>query len=472
MIRVINLTLKTKKCSKCGQTKSLDEFHKDKRNKIDGHQLQCKKCKSEYSRKKYLQSHPNARKHLFSEPNGLPKSLKLCRNCKTAKPRSEFHRQESAKDGLRSICKECRRKRQQQYERVAIKEERYKCKICGKKFTRLNKLKIHNRIHTGEKPYKCKYCDMRFSDSTNLKVHKRTHTGEKPYQCKFCGQKFSQINHKKAHERIHTGERPYICKICGGTFTRRHHLTAHKRIHTDEKPFICKECGEAFRQNIHLKRHLKKHSGEDLFICEECETSFLDSSSLKRHMRIHTGEKPYQCDECGKRFSLQSNFKRHIDINACWFTRITEIQWEELCYEIAQLLFKNKLWEWHPRVETSRIKEKEWITPDIRIEESDGTIEFIDVKRSTYSPKHKDLVIYPQKAKKVTFWCLFGKKHKHKSSRIYYVKSSELITQLETIKDSETESKIDKLILKINLLQKGEDITKFSKSNTLDKWID
>ncbi|HLR58901.1 MAG TPA: hypothetical protein VK094_00285 [Pseudogracilibacillus sp.] len=39
-----------KKCSKCEETKNLDEFNKNK-NRKDGHESQCRECRKEYKRK-------------------------------------------------------------------------------------------------------------------------------------------------------------------------------------------------------------------------------------------------------------------------------------------------------------------------------------------------------------------------------------------------------------------------------------
>lgn len=36
--------------------------------------------------------------------------IKICRNCKVEKPISEFYKEKGGKDGLRSACKDCRKK--------------------------------------------------------------------------------------------------------------------------------------------------------------------------------------------------------------------------------------------------------------------------------------------------------------------------------------------------------------------------
>ncbi|XP_062382824.1 zinc finger protein 473 homolog [Sardina pilchardus] len=93
---------------------------------------------------------------------------------------------------------------QQQQQRFSGREESHRCLLCGKTFSRLGNLRIHQRCHTGEKPYTCGHCGRRFSHAGNLQKHKRVHTGERPYGCQQCGKMFSQSTHLKKHQRIHS----------------------------------------------------------------------------------------------------------------------------------------------------------------------------------------------------------------------------------------------------------------------------
>ncbi|XP_041939052.1 zinc finger protein 16-like [Alosa sapidissima] len=92
---------------------------------------------------------------------------------------------------------------QQQHRRFTGREKSHRCLLCGKTFSQLSNLRIHQRCHTGEKPYTCGHCGRRFSHGGNLQKHKRVHTGERPFRCLQCGRMFSQSTHLKTHQRTH-----------------------------------------------------------------------------------------------------------------------------------------------------------------------------------------------------------------------------------------------------------------------------
>ncbi|KAM9837948.1 uncharacterized protein ACBR49_018578 [Aulostomus maculatus] len=111
----------------------------------------------------------------------------------------------SRKHGLVRTNRAAMEGRKIRMERIT-REESHICPFCGKTFSRVGNLKIHQRCHTGEKPYGCMQCGRRFSQAGDLKKHKRVHTGEKPYYCNQCGKSFSRGENLKRHQKIHIGE--------------------------------------------------------------------------------------------------------------------------------------------------------------------------------------------------------------------------------------------------------------------------
>ena len=73
--------MQTKKCDKCKQIKSINEFYKKKTSK-DGFQYWCKSCLKEYKRSKYI-PHPTIKEI-------LPEGFKRCSKCKQIKSINKF----------------------------------------------------------------------------------------------------------------------------------------------------------------------------------------------------------------------------------------------------------------------------------------------------------------------------------------------------------------------------------------------
>ena len=119
-----------KKCTKCGEIKSLSEFYRDRSAK-DGRCFICKSCKKEYCKNRVIQLIcqkedcsanfttnnskakycPNCRtkkvrtKEEIKRDNQL--ESKVCTDCLQRRSFSEFPRHKTSPDGIRSVCRQC-----------------------------------------------------------------------------------------------------------------------------------------------------------------------------------------------------------------------------------------------------------------------------------------------------------------------------------------------------------------------------
>lgn len=125
--------IKTKKCKgSCGEIKLLEEFHICNRNKRDGRQDICKKCRNKPK----------------SEKKELPKGYKKCIGgkiqCNKIKLLLEFPKNKEMPDGHIRQCKECRNKQQKQYYEKNKDNPEFKLKVKkqNKKWRENNKGKI------------------------------------------------------------------------------------------------------------------------------------------------------------------------------------------------------------------------------------------------------------------------------------------------------------------------------------------
>jgi len=120
---------KAKKCSKCGQEKTLDQFYKNKKSQ-DGFKARCKKCDRDNLK---------SNKRIILTPKI---GFKYCSKCKQEKSVDQFSILKTTKDELNSWCRGCVNKGgRERYQRNKQRKRKGK-KIYDKRYYEKNKEKV------------------------------------------------------------------------------------------------------------------------------------------------------------------------------------------------------------------------------------------------------------------------------------------------------------------------------------------
>ncbi|XP_043961458.1 zinc finger protein 408 [Gambusia affinis] len=199
-----------------------------------------------------------------------------------------------------------------------VRERRYRCSSCGKRFYQLGHLRKHQFSHTDEKPFRCRDCGKNYTSSESFRAHQLSHRGERPFSCPHCEKTYGLKRDLKEHLVLHTGEKPYTCENCGKSFARRPSLRVHRLLHCSRKVYMlspkvqCSVCSKQLANPNSLRNHMKLHTGEKPHICQHCGKRFSQKGNLESHLRVHSGEKPFHCPECLQTFTQKSDLQRHM----------------------------------------------------------------------------------------------------------------------------------------------------------------
>ena len=167
-------------------------------------------------------------------------------------------------------------------------ENRFTCKQCGKGFSALSKLEMHNASHTGYKPktFKCRQCGRGFWNKMLLRRHQAIHgVNHELYTCNICGKEIFSKSRLTAHQVCHR-PKSHPCSFCGKLFLLKCHVRVHERKHTGEKPYYCDICGAQFGTYARHRRHMDIHKG-NVKACPFCTQVFTLKTNLCRHLAIH-----------------------------------------------------------------------------------------------------------------------------------------------------------------------------------------
>lgn len=160
----------------------------------------------------------------------------------------------------------------------------------------------------------CPHCDKLLSCQRVLKRHiTLRHLKNGRFECPKCSKRFFQRMELDMHMLVHTNERKHTCGLCAKGFKQSAHLSQHmKVVHVGNKPFVCELCAEKFGSKENLKSHLSTHGTVKLFKCEQCPSSFKHKTSVYSHVkRVHAHNRDSICDACDAGFNTGAKLKRH-----------------------------------------------------------------------------------------------------------------------------------------------------------------
>lgn len=111
-----------------------------------------------------------------------------------------------------------------------IGEKNISCATCGKKYTCIENLRLHQRYHLPP-AYVCSYpdCNKKFHQKVLWEHHEKKHTDVKPYNCEQenCQQSFYSLRDLKRHQsRVHE-KTTRKCFLCEMQFTRKDKYRLH-----------------------------------------------------------------------------------------------------------------------------------------------------------------------------------------------------------------------------------------------------
>lgn len=178
--------------------------------------------------------------------------------------------------------------------------ESYICDICGKSYTKKQRLQQHMiRNHMVVKTH-CHICGIYYRDLTR-------------------------------HLETHDTDPEFVCDICGFKCRGKLHLITHKKRQHKELPkrFFCATCGTGYHYAYELKRHEISHDPDQIkkYFCPVCNKGFSRKFTMTKHYRAHTEH--YDCSHCGKSLRRKSDLMFHVKTQHADFSQFKELC--ELC---------------------------------------------------------------------------------------------------------------------------------------------
>ncbi|XP_042221917.1 uncharacterized protein LOC121866348 isoform X2 [Homarus americanus] len=213
----------------------------------------------------------------------------------------------------------------------------YVCRECKVLFRTLLLCRRHCAKHMSKKAFTCPDCDFATTNVSALYSHYRNHT-QNLYACDKCDFRARIKAHYRDHLETHNPSR-HICQLCQKPYSTSNSLKSHiylshrneegmnyKRCLRKKKQeqnkqgliYQCPVCSKLFYEKLLANKHIATHSSnvsKAVVKCEVCDTQPLHHGTLRRHLLKH--KVIYICCICYKPQLTVSCLRSHLKEGLC-----------------------------------------------------------------------------------------------------------------------------------------------------------
>ena len=258
-----------KECTKCGEVKALNDFHKNKQGS-QGRNHFCIDCNKKYYRRRMDKKGKPPRKFLYRTETHLE-----CSNCHEIKLFKDFSKDETRLNGVTSYCKSCTNKRLKKYKK-SIKPKKVKRTDGKKECAVCVKVKVLSDFGKDKKRLDgrngvCKECRLKKEaerrKSLGAKERKKRFIGEKEQECVTCRERktYSEFNKSSGHKTGYSGS----CRDCTNTRNKKDGKASARR---------------ALRRSREIEREVQWANTEEISLWYKMRNLLSDWIGIKYHV--------------------------------------------------------------------------------------------------------------------------------------------------------------------------------------------